>query len=162
MVLPPTSKNLLPEVLQPLMLDPNSPIADFYPDNFCVDGEGKRADWEAVVLLPFVDMARLVGAYQQLEDKLPTDVKASSKTGKMYIFVHVQGHHEPAFCQSTLPGIMDNVTMAHSKAEALGPKKPLHPEVLGFTPAITQVCRLCVAAVSICTWLSFLYQAPTV
>lgn len=139
MVLPPTSKNLLPEALHPLMLDPHSPIADFYPADFSVDGEGKRADWEAVVLLPFVDMARLVEAYQKLEHSLPAEVKACNKTGKMYIFVHVQGHHEPEFCHSTLPELMGSVEIAHSKAEALDPKKPLHPEVQGFAPRITEV-----------------------
>ena len=40
------------------MTDPLSPILDFYPGEFQVDLEGKRADWEGVVLIPFLDVAR--------------------------------------------------------------------------------------------------------
>lgn len=139
MVLPPASKNLLPDGLQPLMMDPQSPIADFYPRQFNVDGEGKRADWEAVVLLPFVDMARLVHAYEQVAAALPSVVQACNKPGKIYIFVHAEGHHEQEFCQSTLPDLMANVSVAHSKAEALDPKKPLQADVAGFTPKLALV-----------------------
>lgn len=142
MVLPPSSQKLLPDVLKPLMLDPNSPIADFYPSNFSVDGEGKRAEWEAIVLLPFVEMKRLVDAYEKLEPMLPADAQAGNRTGKVYFFVHALGHHEAAFCQSTLPEIMDSVSVAHSKTEALEPKKPLRPEVAGFVPTISKVSWL--------------------
>lgn len=43
---------------QPLMVDPNSPIADFYPLEFATDLNGKKADWEALVLIPFFDEVR--------------------------------------------------------------------------------------------------------
>lgn len=54
-VLPAASASLLPPPLQRLMLDPSSPIRDFYPDDFEVDMEGKRAAWEGVVLIAFVE-----------------------------------------------------------------------------------------------------------
>ena len=44
------------------MTDANSPIHDFYPTDFRVDMEGKRNDWEGVVLIPFIDEARLLAA----------------------------------------------------------------------------------------------------
>lgn len=44
------------------MTDANSPIHDFYPTDFKVDMEGKRNDWEGVVLIPFIDEARLLAA----------------------------------------------------------------------------------------------------
>lgn len=49
-------------LLQWLMTDANSPIHDFYPTDFRVDLEGKRNDWEGVVLIPFIDQARLLAA----------------------------------------------------------------------------------------------------
>ena len=37
------------------MTDATSPIIDFYPENFETDLNGKKADWEAIVLIPFID-----------------------------------------------------------------------------------------------------------
>lgn len=33
----------------------SSPIVDFYPINFETDLNGKQQDWEAVVLIPFIE-----------------------------------------------------------------------------------------------------------
>lgn len=44
------------------MTDPNSPIIDFYPDEFELDLNGKKQEWEAVVKIPFIDQKRLVEA----------------------------------------------------------------------------------------------------
>lgn len=50
--LPRFSYTLLPGVLQAFMEDPESPLAEYYPDEARIDMEGKRAEWEAIVLLP--------------------------------------------------------------------------------------------------------------
>ena len=57
-VLPPRSAHALPEPLAQLMTDPGSEIADFYPEDFALDLNGKKFLWQAVVLLPFIDEAR--------------------------------------------------------------------------------------------------------
>lgn len=44
------------------MLDPTSPIMDFYPMKFESDLNGKKQDWEAVVKIPFIDEKRLLKA----------------------------------------------------------------------------------------------------
>jgi hypothetical protein len=44
------------------MLDPNSEIADFYPEEFAEDLNGKKQDWEALVLIPFINEERLLAA----------------------------------------------------------------------------------------------------
>ena len=59
-VLPAGSRKLLPLPLQKLMVDPQSPIYDFYPTDFKTDLNGKQQDWEAVVLIPFIDEKRLL------------------------------------------------------------------------------------------------------
>ena len=61
-VLPPGSAWALPPPFRHLMLDPGSPIADFYPAEFAQDSNGKRNDWEATILLDFVDETRLGAA----------------------------------------------------------------------------------------------------
>lgn len=54
-VLPAASRTLLPVPFQELMIGDNSPIKHFYPQEFKTDMNGKRNDWEAVILIPFID-----------------------------------------------------------------------------------------------------------
>ena len=42
------------------MTDEGSPIIDFYPLDFETDLNGKKNDWEAIVLIDFIDQERLV------------------------------------------------------------------------------------------------------
>lgn len=37
------------------MTQDTSPVIDFYPVDFHTDLNGKQQDWEAVVLIPFID-----------------------------------------------------------------------------------------------------------
>lgn len=59
-VLPPANKHLLPTPLRFLLSDSKSPIIDFYPENFETDMNGKCNDWEAVVLIPFIEEEKLI------------------------------------------------------------------------------------------------------
>jgi 5'-3' exonuclease len=59
-VLPPSSaKDVLPECLTRLMVDPDSELKPYYPEDFDIDLEGKRFVWQGVALLPFVDASLL-------------------------------------------------------------------------------------------------------
>ena len=51
------------------MLSPTSPVFDAYPADFATDLNGKRAEWEAVALLPFIDETRLLGALREIDEK---------------------------------------------------------------------------------------------
>uniref|UniRef100_A0A8C7XWM3 5'-3' exoribonuclease 1 n=1 Tax=Oryzias sinensis TaxID=183150 RepID=A0A8C7XWM3_9TELE len=76
-VLPAASMGLLPECYRHLMTSENSPIIEYYPVDFKTDLNGKQQEWEAVVLIPFIDevhpfTATLVssnGALQSQADK---------------------------------------------------------------------------------------------
>ena len=61
-VLPPGSAWALPGAYRRLMLEESSPIRDFYPAEFTQDANGKRNDWEATILLDFIDDRRLLAA----------------------------------------------------------------------------------------------------
>lgn len=54
-VLPSASRSHLPSAYHSLMMDENSSVIDFYPKDFNTDMNGKKQDWEAVVLIPFID-----------------------------------------------------------------------------------------------------------
>jgi 5'-3' exoribonuclease 2 len=61
-VLPSDSSHAIPKASQWLMLDKESPIIDFYPEDVPVDPNGKAMPWLWVVLLPFIDEDRLLAA----------------------------------------------------------------------------------------------------
>lgn len=42
-------------LFQHLMGSENSPIIQYYPHDFKTDLNGKQQEWEAVVLIPFID-----------------------------------------------------------------------------------------------------------
>lgn len=85
-VLPPNSKDLLPLAYQDLMLNPNSPLIDFYPANFETDMNGKKQDWEALVLIPFIDETRLLGAMAECERRLEDGERQRNRHGPMSVY----------------------------------------------------------------------------
>ena len=72
-VLPAASKSALPSIFHSLMENPSSPIIDFYPTNFETDLNGKTQEWEAVVLISFIDEDRLRDAMEPLYSELSKD-----------------------------------------------------------------------------------------
>ena len=48
------------------MTEPSSPIIDFYPHDFQLDLNGKKQDWEAIVLIPLIDEKRLLDAMKSI------------------------------------------------------------------------------------------------
>ena len=54
------------------MVNDDSEILDFYPEDFQIDMNGKKMIWQGVALLPFIDQKRLLDAlslrYSQLSD----------------------------------------------------------------------------------------------
>lgn len=54
-VLPSYSKELLPSAFQTLLTEEQSPIINYYPSEFETDLNGKEQEWEAVVLIPFIN-----------------------------------------------------------------------------------------------------------
>ena len=58
-----------------------SPIIDFYPEDFKIDLNGKKYAWQGVALLPFVDETRLRKA---LGDVYPDLTSVESKYQNFY------------------------------------------------------------------------------
>ena len=45
------------------MLSENSPVKDYYPVDFKTDLNGKQQQWEAVVLIPFINEVSVMDSY---------------------------------------------------------------------------------------------------
>ncbi|KAH9972179.1 XRN 5'-3' exonuclease N-terminus-domain-containing protein [Lactifluus volemus] len=101
-VMPEASKELLPEAYRDLMWDPASPIIDFYPQEFDLDLNGKKQEWEAVVKIPFIDEKRLLRAMQSREHRLTDEEKRRNTYGTSYQFKY--NPDEPTAYPSSLPG----------------------------------------------------------
>ncbi|KAL7677816.1 hypothetical protein ACOME3_004049 [Neoechinorhynchus agilis] len=89
-VYPASSSSLLPEPFRDLMSNPQSPIIDFYPSSFELDRNGKRFDWQSVVLLPFIEEKRLLKHVVPIErDLLTESEKKRNELGSDKLFFKV-------------------------------------------------------------------------
>ena len=81
-VLPAASNHAIPDVFKTLMTDEDSEIIDFYPEDFPVDLNGKKWAWQGVVILPFIDEKRLLGAMAKRYPLLSEDEVARNEVGR--------------------------------------------------------------------------------
>ena len=61
------------------MVNDDSPIKDYYPVEFHTDLNGKEQEWEAVVLIPFIDEEWLLAAMKEKENQLTKEVTGFNK-----------------------------------------------------------------------------------
>ncbi|KAK0393265.1 hypothetical protein QR680_000125 [Steinernema hermaphroditum] len=78
-VLPTASNRCVPMALRPLMTEETSPIRSFYPTDFKTDLNGKRNDWEAVVLVPFIDEDLLLRTANAVYPRLSQTERENNK-----------------------------------------------------------------------------------
>jgi 5'-3' exoribonuclease 2 len=86
-VLPAASQSLLPTSFRNLMVDKESPIIDFYPEDFQIDMNGKKMLWQGVALLPFIDENRLLEAMKSLYGELNDEEEKRNRMGTDLLFV---------------------------------------------------------------------------
>ena len=88
--LPPLSASLLPPSYRILITDPESPLTKYYPSEFCLDRNGKRKEFESVVLLPNVceqDVLKAIADYH-CDDSLTEDEKIRNTADTDYLFYY--------------------------------------------------------------------------
>lgn len=88
----------LPMPLQGLMTQDDSPIIDFYPDDFEIDMNGKKMVWQGVALLPFIDEKRLLKALKSKEPELTDDEKRRNRWGDNVMFIGDNNALYDPFC----------------------------------------------------------------
>lgn len=65
-VLPPLSKDLLPECLHPVF----EKLSEYYPVDFKLDMFQKCMDWQAVPILPFINTQKIVDEFESRQSEL--------------------------------------------------------------------------------------------
>lgn len=83
MVLPQQSKELLPLRYRDLMTDINSPIIEYYPDEYELNTINKYYLWECAPILPYIITKDIVDTTRNI--KLTEDEKNRNKINKLFI-----------------------------------------------------------------------------
>lgn len=86
-VFPAASRQHVPLPFARLMIDPESPIIDFYPEDFNIDLNGKKFAWQGVALLPFVDEQRLFKAVEPYRQELTIEERKRNQLGDDRLYV---------------------------------------------------------------------------
>ena len=66
------------------MVHPSSPIIDFYPIDFANDLNGKKFQWQAIALLPFIDAERLRLSLAPLDSTLTPEEAKRNTLGLLF------------------------------------------------------------------------------
>ena len=133
----PQSSALLPEPFRWLILRRHSPLASFFPDELKVDFEGKRNDWEGVVLLPFLDEHLLKQCIASVPASKLTEAQiARNKPGSLVVFRHAPDG--TGTVASTLPRAFPGLHPCKSEAfESMPPGEfPVNRKCFGGTDCL--------------------------
>uniref|UniRef100_A0A0N5A7Q7 5'-3' exoribonuclease n=1 Tax=Syphacia muris TaxID=451379 RepID=A0A0N5A7Q7_9BILA len=160
-VLPAASRHHLPLKCQDLMTNINSPIIDFYPEDFRIDLNGKKYAWQGVALLPFVDEKRLLETLKEVEKELTVEELRRNQKGCDKIFVGCE-HPLYSFLQKIYTNEKVNVDMDPSLA--YGMVGQVSTDVSAVLPGSLYLCpvshTICSDIKSNCA-ISALYYNPT-
>ncbi|MBW0465257.1 hypothetical protein O181_004972 [Austropuccinia psidii MF-1] len=112
-VLPAASSAHVPPAYRELMFNSESPIIDFYPQDFQTDLNGKKHEWEAIVKIPFIDQNLLLKSMQACEHTLNEEERRRNQFGTSWQFQH--DFKASITYPSSLPGFFPNLINCHSR-----------------------------------------------
>lgn len=70
------------------MTKDDSPIKEYYPVDFKTDLNGKQQEWEAVVLIPFINEEQLLNAMTPLSVYLTPEEVSRNTHGVCLVYCH--------------------------------------------------------------------------
>ncbi|XP_076837756.1 5'-3' exoribonuclease 1 isoform X2 [Brachyhypopomus gauderio] len=112
-VLPAASKDLLPTCYQHLMTSQSSDIIEYYPLDFKTDLNGKQHEWEAVVLIPFIDEKLLLAAMEPYTDHLSKAEKGRNRHTECALYCYDKELDYPY--TSTFPDLFPSIIHCHAR-----------------------------------------------
>lgn len=89
------------------MYDTTSPILDFYPQEFGLDMNGKKQEWEAIVKIPFIQEDRLLKAMSSREHLLTEEERKRNRIGTSLQFIYSPDN--VTVYPSSLPGFFPDI-----------------------------------------------------
>uniref|UniRef100_A0A8C3AX42 5'-3' exoribonuclease 1 n=1 Tax=Cyclopterus lumpus TaxID=8103 RepID=A0A8C3AX42_CYCLU len=110
-VLPAASMELLPESYRHLMSSELSPIIEYYPLDFQTDLNGKQQEWEAVVLIPFIDERCLLAAMDPFNDKMTKEEKGRNRHTECAVYSY--DSQKDFTYTSNLPQLFPDIVHCH-------------------------------------------------
>lgn len=116
-ILPSASKKLVPSAYQDLMENEASPILDYYPKEFNTDLNGKQHEWEAVVLIPFIEEGRLLPAMEERFEQLTEEEKARNGHSGHLLFVYSEDPQPSRPCKGDR--LLPSLDVNHAKVTEL-------------------------------------------
>ncbi|XP_061746644.1 5'-3' exoribonuclease 1-like [Nerophis ophidion] len=114
-VLPAASMELLPECYRPLMSSADSPIIDYYPTDFKTDLNGKQQEWEAIVLIPFIDERQLLAAMERCNEKMRREERERNHHKECTLYVY--DADQDYTYSSSLPHIFPHMAHCHVRTQ---------------------------------------------
>ena len=87
-IMPPKSSNLLPEPLNKLLTDEDSPIKEYYPEEFEIDLAGKKNDWQGIVILPIINPEKVIEIYTTKLKLIDEREMKRNVFGKSFIYIY--------------------------------------------------------------------------
>lgn len=109
-VLPQASKELLPQAFQKVTYHPNSPLIEYFPTEFETDLNEKIHDYEAIILIPFMNDKILMEVYKTLKHELSPEEKERNTFGYHHVlkFSHESGkNHSEQIDPIKYPNVFD-------------------------------------------------------
>ncbi|OIR57889.1 MAG: 5'-3' exoribonuclease [Amphiamblys sp. WSBS2006] len=129
-ILPPSSHSLLPKSYADLMA-PGSELAHYYPAEYKVEKPEKRAEWEAVAILPMIDIEEIKQKTALLVNTLTKQETERNVFGDTLVFRHTKERQKtykprldifedisPCFCSVSIYSLQ-----IHTEAESAIEKK---------------------------------------
>ena len=112
------------------MIDSDSPLLHFYPEDFLLDQNEKKQDWEAIVLLPFIDEKLLLTSIEKYYPHLSIEEKQRNRHGPSMCFQYTPTLHPTGVTLSNNP-FFPSLKETHAKCTEF-PVDYYRPEGLTF------------------------------